>query len=109
LKNYQIPENRTEDPPNSLLRAFNDKVSVQIHPSEIVAMHCIPGKDGSPRPILIKFLRIDTIIALLRKKREINEPLKVKIGNDITKLNQGLLHILYLLVYTKRSSVIVFF
>jgi hypothetical protein len=65
-------------------------------------MHCIPGKDGSPRLILIKFLRIDTMIALLSKKREINEPLKVKIGNNITKLNQGLLHILYLLVYTKN-------
>jgi hypothetical protein len=42
------------------------------------------------------------MIALLSKKREINEPLKVKIGNNITKLNQGLLHILYLLVYTKN-------
>lgn len=65
-------------------------------------MHCISGNDGSPRPILIKFLRMDTIITLLRKKREINEPLKVNIGNDITKLNQGLLHILYILVYTKN-------
>jgi hypothetical protein len=93
----------------SLMIFWCRQVDIIYVPSEIVAMHCIPGKDGSPRPILIKFLRIDTIIALLRKKREINEPLKVKIGNDITKLNQGLLHILYLLVYTKRSSVIVFF
>ncbi|VDI37460.1 Hypothetical predicted protein [Mytilus galloprovincialis] len=58
-------------------------------------MHRIPGKEGSPRPVLIKFLRMDTKISLLRKKKAINEALKVRIGDDITKLNQGLLNRLY--------------
>ncbi|CAC5384861.1 unnamed protein product [Mytilus coruscus] len=51
--------------------------------------------EGSPRPILIKFLRMDTKITLLRKKKSINEALKVRIGDDITKLNQGLQNRLY--------------
>ncbi|CAG2235036.1 unnamed protein product [Mytilus edulis] len=45
--------------------------------------------------VLIKFLRMDTKISLLRKKKAINEALKVRIGDDITKLNQGLLNRLY--------------
>lgn len=32
------------------------------------------------------------MIYLLRKKREINEPLKAKIGDDIPKLSQCLLN-----------------
>ncbi|CAG2208763.1 unnamed protein product [Mytilus edulis] len=95
VKIYQLPENRNEDLPHSLLNELKNKVKLDINPSEIVAMHRIPGKEGSPRPILIKFLRMDTKITLLRKKKSINEALKVRIGDDITKLNQGLLNRLY--------------
>ncbi|CAG2220588.1 unnamed protein product [Mytilus edulis] len=71
VKIYQLPENRNEDLPHSLLNELKNKVKLDINPSEIVAMHRIPGKEGSPRPILIKFLRMDTKITLLRKKDNI--------------------------------------
>ena len=58
-------------------------------------MHRIPGKQGQPRPILIKFLRMEFKIDLFRKKKNITEVYDVKIGNDITKLNQELLTRLY--------------
>ncbi|CAG2198875.1 unnamed protein product [Mytilus edulis] len=81
VKIYQLPENFKEPS--------------QIRHQKVVAMHRIPGKEGNPRPVLIKFLRMDTKISLLRKKKAINEALKVRIGDDITKLNQGLLNRLY--------------
>lgn len=96
VKIYQLPEIRNEKLPNSILNELKEKIKLDIDPSEIVAMHRIPGKDGSPRPVLIKFLRMDTKIALLRNKKMIHEVLNVKIGDDITKLNQGLLNRLYL-------------
>ncbi|CAG2197676.1 unnamed protein product [Mytilus edulis] len=95
VKIYHLPENRNEDLPHSLLNELKNQVKLDINPSEVVAMHRIPGKEGSPRPVLIKFLRMDTKISLLRKKKAINEALKVRIGDDITKLNQGLLNRLY--------------
>jgi len=49
---------------------------------------------------------METKITLLRKKREINKPLKVKIGDDITKLSQGLLN--RRIFYLSTSSVIGF-
>ncbi|CAG2239657.1 unnamed protein product [Mytilus edulis] len=95
VKIYHLPENRNEDLPHSLLNELKNQVKLDINPSEVVAMHRIPGKEGNPRPVLIKFLRMDTKISLLRKKKAINEALKVRIGDDITKLNQGLLNRLY--------------
>ncbi|CAC5389368.1 unnamed protein product [Mytilus coruscus] len=89
-----VDENNKKATESVRLGNWNEQYS-HINPSEIVAMHRIPGKEGSPRPILIKFLRMDNKITLLRKKKSINEALKVRIGDDITKLNQGLLNRLY--------------
>ncbi|CAC5417024.1 unnamed protein product [Mytilus coruscus] len=72
------------------------KLDVNIDPSEIVAAHRIPGKPGIPRPILVKFLRMESKIALLRNRKLINEKLEVRISDDVTRLNQGLLNRLYL-------------
>ncbi|CAG2190712.1 unnamed protein product [Mytilus edulis] len=72
------------------------KLDVNIDPSEIVAAHRIPGKPGKPRPILVKFLRMESKIALLRNRKLINEKLEVRISDDVTRLNQGLLNRLYL-------------
>jgi hypothetical protein len=58
----------------------------------IVAMHRIPGKYGSPRPTVIKFLGIDTTITFLYKKKKLNDASEVKIGDDITKQNQGFIN-----------------
>jgi hypothetical protein len=41
-------------------------------------MHRIPGKYGSPRPTVIKFLGIDTNITFLYKKKKINDASKSK-------------------------------
>ncbi|CAG2212048.1 unnamed protein product [Mytilus edulis] len=93
VKIYHLPENRNEDLPHSLLNELNN-VRLDINPSKIAVMHRIPGKKES-KANSNKFLRMDTKISLLRKKKAINEALKVRIGDDITKLNQGLLNRLY--------------
>ncbi|CAG2253218.1 unnamed protein product [Mytilus edulis] len=72
------------------------KLGVKIEPSEIVAAHRIPGKHGKPRPILVKFMRMESKISILRNRKLINEKLEVRISDDVTKLNQGLLNRLYL-------------
>ena len=96
VKIYNMPENRGEKLPVSLINQLKEKLDINIDRSDIVAMHRIPGRPAAPRPILIKFLRMESKIALLRRKKDISEILHVKIGDDITKQNQGLLNRLHL-------------
>jgi hypothetical protein len=44
-------------------------VGLRFDPTEIVAMHRISGKQGDPRPLLLIFLRMDSKIAVLPKKK----------------------------------------
>jgi hypothetical protein len=91
-----MPENRGQKPPVSLINQLKEKLDINIDRSDIVAMHRKPRKSAAPRPILIKFLRMESNIALLRRKKDISEILHVKIGDNITKHNQGLLNRLHL-------------
>jgi hypothetical protein len=95
VKIYNMPENRGEKLPVSLINQLKEKLSINIDRSDIVAMHRKPGRPAAPRPILVKFLRMESKIALLRRKG-ISELLQLKIGDDITKQNQGLLNRIYL-------------
>jgi hypothetical protein len=96
VKKYNMPENRSEKLPVSLINQLKEKLDINIERSDIVAMHRIPGRPAAPRPILIKFMRMESKIALLRRKKDISEPLHVKIGDDFTKQNQGHLNRLHL-------------
>jgi hypothetical protein len=91
-----MAENRGEKLPVSLINQLKEKLDIHIDRSDIVTMHIKPGRPAAPRPILIKFLRMESKIALLRRKKDISELLQLKIGDDFTKQNQGLLNRLHL-------------
>jgi hypothetical protein len=91
-----MPENRSEKLPVSLINQLKKKLDIDIDRSDIVAIHIIQGRPAAPIPILITFLRMESNIALLRRKKDISELLQLKIGDDITKQNQGLLNKLHL-------------
>jgi hypothetical protein len=91
-----MPGNRGDKLPVSLINQLKEKLDINIDRSNIVAMHIIQGKPAAPIPILITFLRMEAKIALLRRKKDISELLQLKIGDDITKQNQGLLNRLHL-------------
>ena len=91
-----MPENRDEKVPVTLINQLKEKLNLNIDCSYIVATHKIPGGPAAPRPILIKFQRMESKIALLRRKKDNSEVFNVKIGDDITQQNQGLLSRLYL-------------
>jgi hypothetical protein len=56
VKIYNMPENRGEKLPVSLINQLKEKLDINIDRSDIVAMHRIPGRPAAPRPILIKFV-----------------------------------------------------
>ena len=58
-------------------------MGLKIDTTEIVAIHRIPGKQGAPRPILLKFLRMDSKIAAMRKRKDINETMQIQSNGHI--------------------------
>ena len=67
-------------------------MGLKFDPTEIVAMHRIPGKQGDPRPLLLIFLRMDSKIAIQLKRKDMNETIQIQIGDDIRQLNQEILN-----------------
>ncbi|CAC5423357.1 unnamed protein product [Mytilus coruscus] len=95
MKIFYFQEKKGERLPHSFFHEIS-KLDVKIEPSEIITAHRIPGKHGKPRPILVKSMRMESKISILRNRKLINEKLEVRISDDVTKLNQGLLNRLYL-------------
>lgn len=84
IKIYNLKESRGEQLIQDFVSSTKDSVKVEIRPSEIVAMHRIPGKPGSPRPVIVKFLRMENKITILKNRKALQEKLDIKIGDDIT-------------------------
>lgn len=91
IKIYNLKESRGEQLIQDFVSSIKDSVKVEIRPSEIVAMHRIPGKPGSPRPVIVKFLRMENKITILKNRKALQEKLDIKIGDDITHKNHELL------------------
>ena len=91
IKIYNMKESRGEHLIQDFVGSLKEKVNVEISPSEIVAMHRIPGKHGAPRPVIVKFLRMENKITVLKNRKALQEMLDIKMGDDITHKNQGLL------------------
>lgn len=91
IKIYNMKESRGEELIQELVSSIKEKVKIEIGPSEIVAMHRIPGKPGAPRPVIVKFLRMENKISVLKNRKALQQMLDIKIGDDITHKNQVLL------------------
>jgi hypothetical protein len=75
IKIYNMKESRGEHLIQDFVGSLKEKVNVEISPSEIVAMHRIPGKHGAPRPVIVKFLRMENKITVLKNRKALQEML----------------------------------
>ena len=66
------------------------KQKVTITPQQIVAIHRIPGKSGSPKPVLIKF-RNNNDKTKVMKTRAGMKAMGNRLVDDVTKLNTTLI------------------
>ena len=88
---YNLKENRGEQLIQDFVSSIKERVKVEIRPSEIVAMHRIPGKPGSPRRVIVTFLRMENKITILKNRKALQETLDIKFGDDITHKNHRIL------------------
>ena len=87
----ETTETLTED----VCALLQTKASITLTPTQIVAIHRIPGRAGQPQPVLIK-LRNNNDKTLLMKNRRRMKEAGYKLVDDVTRLNTGLINRLLL-------------
>ncbi|KAH3728985.1 hypothetical protein DPMN_135356 [Dreissena polymorpha] len=68
---------------------FNNQ-GVILEKQDIMAIHRIPGRKGSTKPVLIKLMN-NQVKSNLMKKRKAMKEAGNRIADDVTKLNSGLI------------------
>ena len=66
------------------------KGNVDIDPQDIIALHRIPGKSGSPKPVLMK-LKNNSVKSAIMKQRQAMKAAGHRLVDDVTKMNTGLI------------------
>ncbi|KAH3720418.1 hypothetical protein DPMN_063317 [Dreissena polymorpha] len=69
---------------------FKTTADVDMKHEDIIAIHRIPSKKGTTRPILIKFKNNNAKSAIMKKRTPMITKV-YKLVDDVTKRNQGLI------------------
>jgi len=98
LKIMNITETSDETENNLIQTVTNilkTSADVDLKPDDIIAIHRIPSKQGTTRPIIMKLKNNNAKSTIMRKRT----PMKTKgyrLVDDVTKRNQGLISRLFL-------------
>lgn len=89
IRMVNYPEKRDEDLRSEFVEMVKEDLKVQIEPSDVIAIHRIPGKNGEIKPVIVKVKNTEMKISIMRKKKDLKN--YVKFHDDITQRNLGLL------------------
>ena len=92
IKILNIKEEVGEDE-TTLLRsvcALLDQQNIALSPQQVVAIHRIPGKSDSPKPVLMKVIN-NSIKTTIMKKRKTMKSSGHRLVDDVTRLNTALI------------------
>ena len=92
IKIMNIREEAGEED-STLLNKVTDllgKQDITLSPHQVIAIHRIPGKPGSPKPVLMK-LTNTTVKSTIMRKRKVMKSAGHRLVDDVTKLNTELI------------------
>lgn len=94
VKIMDLPES-SEETEISLTRLvcelFRDKANIILEPQSIEAIHRIPGKPNSPKPLLVKFRNNGVKTNVMKARRSMRE-IGHRLVDDVTRMNAGLIN-----------------
>lgn len=59
---------------------------------DIVAVHRIPGRQGQPRPVIVKFWSLDCKLPIIKKRKDFKQKKGIRLVEDVTKMNTELIN-----------------
>ena len=82
------PHENTQEVTTNLLR---DVAGVTVSEDDIIAVHRIPGKKDSTRPILLKVKNSSVKTKVMQNRPKVKSTGKYKLSDDVTALNSSLI------------------
>jgi hypothetical protein len=89
IRMVNFPEKKGEILRDEFVNLVKTELKVEIQPSDVQAIHRIPGKDGFQKPVIVKVRNTDVKIQIMRQKKNLTKD--VKFHDDITQRNLGLM------------------
>lgn len=89
IRMVNFPEKKGENLRNDFVKIVKEDLKVEIEPTDVIAIHRIPGKEGDIRPVIAKVKNTEIKIQIMRNKKGLKN--NVKFHDDITQRNLGLL------------------
>ena len=89
IRMLNFPERKDENLREDFVKLVNTELKVHISPSDVQAIHRIPGKDRGIRPVIVKVKNTEVKINIMRKKRNLKKDFRFH--DDITQSNLGLM------------------
>ncbi|KAI4467131.1 l1 transposable element-related [Holotrichia oblita] len=84
LRVFGLPETPTENVENTIVELCEKKLGIKITANDIDSCHRLSGKEGSQRPIIVKFCRRSVRDIIFKFKRKLKGS-KIIIREDLTK------------------------
>jgi hypothetical protein len=88
IRMVNYPEKKGEILRDEFVNLVKTELKVEIQPSDVQAIHRIPGKDGFQKPVIVKVRNTDVKIQIMRQRKNLTKD--VKFHDDITQRNLGL-------------------
>jgi hypothetical protein len=73
-----FPERKDENLREDFVKLVNTELKVHISPSDVQAIHRIPGKDRGIRPVIVKVKNTEVKINIMRKKRNLKKDFRFR-------------------------------
>lgn len=87
IRMVNYPEKKGEILRDEFVNLVKTELKVEIQPSDVQAIHRIPGKDGFQKPVIVKVRNTDVKIQIMRQKKNLTK--NVKFHDGITQRNLG--------------------
>ena len=84
-----MPEKSEENITKEFQNIVKKDLGLDIVETDIIAAHCLPGKPGFVKPIILKLKNTETKRKIMMKKRELKND--IRFHDDITQRNIGLM------------------
>ena len=90
-----IPESEDENT-NDIVKQLAADIGVTLTPNDISVSHRLPGRQGTAKPIIVKFVRRDMKTAFMKNKRRLRDLNRkgVFLNDDLTPFRAKLTRVL---------------